>query len=394
MRPAAYVALVGVALACMATTTATAQRPPDQVSRGSGRLPSINLVLDPKEKDGGGGGGDTGTNLSPGGNIQPGAKVPSLSLVLDPKEKDDGVRNVDLSVNANDFNLVPSGRDYGVQIMIVVRISTSGPVRITIGEIAVQPPRPEPRSLLGAIRGLIGSRRPLSPVTTMTRATATGARSSLSNLAPVAPPPRRQAERSGVQVFLTNVGSSTGEAFQMHVFNNGPSPVNLSGEGLVVEPLKEKAAEQVREQLQGQLARLGGSSPFTASLDAYCLEFLRAPPQAGQLYQIASHELQQRYEPLKKVLSAGQRLHEMGLLRPDSDPTNYFHSIRQWAVWTIEQEFDQASFANAFVEHTKKNIEAAGRDWTKQIEEIVRGAAPNRWNDIGKVLEAAGVTTR
>lgn len=53
----------------------------------------------------------------------------------------------------------------------------------------------------------------------------------------------------------------------------------------------------------------GTPDGFHVSLPAYCLE----------------RELQ---------------LREEGALRPDSDPEDYFHSIRQWAFWVYAERMD------------------------------------------------------
>ena len=124
-------------------------------------------------------------------------------------------------------------------------------------------------------------------------------------------------------------------------------------------------------------------------LNAYCLEFMRQPPTMGTLFRIASPELQRRFAPMRKILQAARKLQEAGLLTPDSNPADYFHSIKQWALWTREQGFDVERFGKAFIEHTKKNFAAAGRQWTRQIEDAVLGIVPGRWGDILKVLEAA-----
>jgi hypothetical protein len=78
-------------------------------------------------------------------------------------------------------------------------------------------------------------------------------------------------------------------------------------------------------------------------------------------------------------------------LHPDSEPAAYSHSIRQWAVWTVEQGFDETAYADAFVRHTRKNIEAARQKWSREMEETLRRAVPSRWRDIQAVLGEAGL---
>jgi hypothetical protein len=85
------------------------------------------------------------------------------------------------------------------------------------------------------------------------------------------------------------------------------------------------------------------------------------------------------------------RLRELGRLAPDSDPEDYFHAIRQWAVWTVEERFDPKRFEDAFVQVTQRNYQAAGEAWTDDVEKALRSLAPNRWNDVQAVLREAGL---
>jgi hypothetical protein len=56
-----------------------------------------------------------------------------------------------------------------------------------------------------------------------------------------------------------------------------------------------------------------------------------------------------------------------------------------------EQNLNDARFTEAFLGHTKKNVEAARQQWSKQAEDMIRAASPNRWRDIVKILQGAGV---
>lgn len=190
-----------------------------------------------------------------------------------------------------------------------------------------------------------------------------------------------------LRVLVESLGGLGEGAIQLRVFNGTDSPVRLTGEGLVVEPveLEEEAKRRIVEELRD----LAGRNPVTAKIDAYCLEFLREPPTAGTVFRIASQELQQRFAPLRDVLSASRRLQEAGLLNPDSDPTEYFHSIRQWALWTVEENLDADGFGRAFLEHIRSNFEEAGQPWTEEARELIEGLVPNRWKDVRQVVEKA-----
>jgi hypothetical protein len=189
------------------------------------------------------------------------------------------------------------------------------------------------------------------------------------------------------KVLVRSLGTLGGGAMEMQVFGAEPGQERISAEGLVVEPVELGAA--MKQRLEQEVRALAGQNPITASLDAYCLDFLRQPPDLGTVFRIADRELQQRFAPLRDVLQAGRKLHDLGLLNPDSDPEEYFHSIRQWALWSVQENLDAGSFGDAFIEHTRKNFETAGQPWTDEIEGLVKSLVPNRWQDIERIVEEA-----
>jgi len=192
-----------------------------------------------------------------------------------------------------------------------------------------------------------------------------------------------------VRTWLRSLGVSTGDAFELVLDGDAAALPAAAAAGLAVEPvqLAESAKQAVEKELQELLRR----NPVTATVRGYCLEFTRLPPTMGQMFRIAGAEVQERFAPLRGILKAGDDLFAAGMLNPDSDPTGYMHSIKQWALWASEEGFDLGSFGDAFLEHTRKNFEAAGREWSGQVEDAVRGVVPNRWNDIEQVLTRAGM---
>jgi len=153
----------------------------------------------------------------------------------------------------------------------------------------------------------------------------------------------------------------------------------------VVEPLKQAVARQARQQI----GRMASRNPVTQKLDAYCVEFLRQPPSAGTIFRVASPELQKKFAPMRRVLQASQQVQQAGLLKPDSDPKAYFSAVKQWALWTRERNFNEKSYGDAFVEHTRKNAKEAGVQWSRQIEDGIRALVPGRWTAITRILQAA-----
>jgi len=310
---------------------------------------------------------------------------------------------VDFGLPGN-YDPIPDARNPLVQIMIIDQF---GNVLVQVN-VSDAPPvqAPAPVTLWSAVTrqfatatGSSGATlMPVSYSSSTPALTGTIGWGSGAGFLRAAPPPRARRmvtpppvvqQANGLQLFLTNLGNSTGEAFVMQAFNAGPLPVEFTGEGIVVEPLKEAAQQQLQRLLQQQLGKLIGDSPVMQRLNAYCLEFLKAPPSLDSMFQIASGELQQQFAPLKQVLSASKALQDVGLLNPDSDPLGYFHSIRQWSIWTHEEGLDQQGFTDAFVEHTRKQLEATGREWSSDFDAVLRQAAPNRWNDIQRILTEA-----
>lgn len=192
--------------------------------------------------------------------------------------------------------------------------------------------------------------------------------------------------QKGLQFLITSQGGSTGKNLTMQVLNFTGKPVNLQGM-IALEPLKKDAQQKVTQAFS-KLA--GRQLPTKVDLNAYCLEFLKLPPIAGQVMRVAGPEVQKRFAPLKNIMAAANRLNSSGALKPDSNPASYADSIKQWALWTVEQKFNDKKFGEAFLTHTKKNVEAAGQKWTRQIEDVVRQRTPNRWQDIVQILKTAG----
>lgn len=191
----------------------------------------------------------------------------------------------------------------------------------------------------------------------------------------------------GVHVLLTDRGGSTGKTLGMQILNLTGQPVRLASMPFAIEPIKQQAQARVQQAF----SRLSKAAPVNLDLSAYCVEFLKLPPAANQIFRLAPASVQKKYEAMSKVLRSAYRVQHAGLLRPDSNPAGYTDSIKQWAVWAVEQKFNEARFTDAFLGHTRKNVEAAGQPWSKPAEEMLRKISPNRWRDIVKVLSGAGV---
>lgn len=334
---------------------------------------------------------DTGTTGTTGQAQTP--MAPPIEFTIEPgarPEKEDESRldldDMDDAVSLNDPSVMTANTDDVVQAMIASLAEG--------GVLVVQPgARRDPPMLAAFGRRLLGALNMLRP----------GGRGVAAASAAFAPRSERRAEiwlapiagsegsatnaAHPIRMVLTSLGASTGEAFEVQVINDGAAPVRLTG-SLVLEPIAKASQAAVHRQLQRAVPR----GAMTARLNAYCLEFLRQPPGAGTLFRIAPPEVQKKFASMRSILDASRKLREAGVLTPDSDPKTYFHAIRQWAIWTKAQKFTLDSFGKAFVEHTKKNVQTAGRPWTQQLEQALLGVVPGRWRDITRVLAEADAT--
>ena len=187
-------------------------------------------------------------------------------------------------------------------------------------------------------------------------------------------------------IWLEALGGSTGDVMKIHVVNPGPDPIAIDGY-FALEPV-DLAPEERDRFFESVKQSVGGHVEAVVSF--YCLQFGAAAPAAGVVYRIAPRAAQEAFAPAARAMEAARQLSDAGLLSPDTNPESYFHSVRQWSVWALEQEFDRAGFIAAFLEHTKKNAEARGMEWTDAVAQAVRTSAEGRWADVAKILEEAG----
>ena len=170
---------------------------------------------------------------------------------------------------------------------------------------------------------------------------------------------------------------------------NAGGAANLFGDGLVVEPLTEEP-ERIEETWAALIER--ANALVSVNPTGYCLEKEQRPPSTGEVYALANAGKQSQFSAARSILRAGGELYGSGQLNPEveGDAEQYFHSIRQWAIWTHERGYDEARFTEEFVGHTRSNLETRDVVWTPEIEALVGALAPNRWRDVSNVLTAAG----
>jgi hypothetical protein len=165
----------------------------------------------------------------------------------------------------------------------------------------------------------------------------------------------------------------------------GPPDAAFLAAGFVLEPVTgilPADAERAINAIPGPRT--------TATIAAYCLEQSKAVPRRGTVYRLAPSAAHGRFRTISRVMSASERLRLAGRLVPDTDPDDYFHSIRQWAVWVDVQGIrTETEFGRALIADARKSIAAAGERWTREIEDGVRAATSNRWQDVSQILALA-----
>jgi hypothetical protein len=188
-----------------------------------------------------------------------------------------------------------------------------------------------------------------------------------------------------VKIFFTSLGRSTGDAVQMTIVNDGNVPVEIASDGFSLVPLSALTARDVERELQS----LAGRPRVTMTLKAYCRDIDKPVPAAGTVMRLADSRVHAGMRPIQRMLAAARRLVEAGTLKPDVDRETYLDSIRQWALWTMQERFDERAFTTAFAAHTRRNVEASGERWRREYDREVRELAASRWRAVQRVLTEA-----
>lgn len=187
-----------------------------------------------------------------------------------------------------------------------------------------------------------------------------------------------------VETYLIATGGSTGPVVQFFGLHSGNAPVAMPTTLMVFEPVQiDRATQQRINELVTRLLEVGA---MPTVLNAYCLELMRKPPEAGTVLRVAAAPEQARLGSLGGLFDASDRLAAAGAFRPDSDPGDYLHAVRQWAIWVDRERLDLRSYEREFLRVTRDNVTSAGETWNNEVEQVVRGLVPNRWNDIQRLL--------
>jgi hypothetical protein len=147
---------------------------------------------------------------------------------------------------------------------------------------------------------------------------------------------------------------------------------------------------RIAREVEALLPPASSAGRASVTINAYCLEIAKAPPVAGTVFRIAGPSLQQRFARAERILDASRALRDAGRLVADiGELTDYVDAVRQWAIWTRQEGFDQRRFTEAFVDHAQKNVESNGTRWTRELEGAFRDLSAGRWRAVQSVLEEA-----
>ncbi len=193
------------------------------------------------------------------------------------------------------------------------------------------------------------------------------------------------ANAPGVKLFFVDTGRSSGASVKMTVVNEGAKPITIVGGAFVLEPVQGLSERDVAREI----ARLKSRKSVSVTIDAYCLNMRKPAPDAGMVMRLVAKPEPAVLTPVQKIASAARVLYDARQIQPDSDPLQYRHALLQWAIWTQEQQFIEQTFTQAFIDHSRENLESAGQRWTPALEGTLRKLAPGRWRNIQRVFRLA-----
>jgi len=181
--------------------------------------------------------------------------------------------------------------------------------------------------------------------------------------------------------FVAN-GNPSGEAFELRIVDpSGKLKEIRAPDGLILEPLERGSAKPV--------SAAPGQKLVSQKFNAYCVKYDKDSPDPDGMYRVASPEIQEKYKPVRAVIRAGRELAAAGKFHPDSDPAAYIISIRQYALWTRLENWNEEKFSEVFREKTRQIAAQSKVEWTKELDQALRALVPGRWRDISLVLEEA-----
>jgi len=224
----------------------------------------------------------------------------------------------------------------------------------------------------------------------------------------------RGVDDSKLSYKVTGRGTSTGDVFQVKVWNHSPctqmvfvpagavlKPKGYAGRvalgilGGGMPPLKDFQVMMTEGATQdappaptvpGGMYFAEPNSEVEFTLRGFCLELHKLAPHQKTEYKFDEGK-EEKLAPNLKVMESAARLYHTGQARPNTHPLD---SLTQWSLWASREKMDAKEFHKEFVGLVKRNHEILKRKWDKSVERAAEASADELWTSVEKVLAESG----
>ena len=214
------------------------------------------------------------------------------------------------------------------------------------------------------------------------------------------------------QYKITGMGTSTGNALQISVTNQGPCPLYFFvPAGTIMHP-KGFTGRIVGELLLGGVPNLkdfqkmitfglfirivpagavgaGPAAPtggeVTVPMRSYCVELHKLAPHPKTEYKFGDEGDQEKLGGNRPVLARTLQLWQTRQLATDKG--HGIDSIIQWSLWAKIEKMGEKEFMDEFMKLVHKNYEAKKQKWNKDAEKQVRTSGQELWKLVQAVLK-------
>jgi len=214
------------------------------------------------------------------------------------------------------------------------------------------------------------------------------------------------------QYKITGMGTSTGNALQISITNQGPCPLYFFvPAGTIMHP-KGFTGRIVGEMLLGGVpnlkdfqkmttfgllirvvpAKAVGAGPVaptggeaTELMRSYCVELHKLAPHPKTEYKFGDEGDQEKLGGNRVVLERTLRLWQTHQLATDKGQS--LDSIIQWSLWARIEKMGPKEFMDAYMKLVHKNYEAKKEKWNKDTEKIVEASGQDLWKMVQLVLK-------
>lgn len=227
----------------------------------------------------------------------------------------------------------------------------------------------------------------------------------------------RGVDENKLKYKVTGLGTSTGNVFQVQVWNHTncalmvfvPAGAVLKPKGYTKQALKGLVTgggemppikdfqvmmtEGATQDAAPTAAVPGGmyfaepSAETAFTLRGFCLELHKFVPHPRTEYKFESEEKQEKLAPELKVMDAAARIYHSG---EASESGHSLDGLTQWSLWAAREKMDAKKFREEYVGQGKKNYEILKKKWDKDAQRRIEASAVNLWPSVEKVLTESG----